>query len=90
MRDSDLLPKAFKVWLCSTVVSPMGVRINCMVADALRYTQEASFPRLIAESMRVRAPFRIQIVPSSNWIGRNPAKVEIWVRIPLELLFEIE
>jgi hypothetical protein len=59
MRDSDLLPKAFKLWLCSTVVSPMGVRINCMVADALGYTQEASFPRLIAESIRVRAPFRI-------------------------------
>lgn len=37
----------------------MGVRINCMVADALRYTQEASFPKLIAKSMRVRAPFWI-------------------------------
>ena len=31
-----------------------------MVADALRYTQEASFPKLIAKSMRVRAPFWIQ------------------------------
>ena len=27
----------------------MGVRINCMVADALRYTQEASSPRSICE-----------------------------------------
>ena len=59
MRDFDLLPKAFKYGCVSTVVRPMGVRINCMVADALRYTQEASFPKLIAKSMRVRAPFWI-------------------------------
>jgi hypothetical protein len=36
MRDFDLLPKAFKYGCVSTVVRPMGVRINCMVADALR------------------------------------------------------
>ena len=28
------------------------------------------------------------MVSSSNWIGRNPAKVEMWVRIPLRLLIE--
>ena len=74
MRDFDLLPKAFKYGCVSTVVRPMGVRINCMVADALRYTQEASFPKLIAKSMRVRAPLWIQ-----KWSHR-PTEEDTWLR----------
>ena len=45
-----------------------------MVADALRYTQEASFPKLIAKSMRVRAPFWIQ-----KWSHR-PTEEDTWLR----------
>jgi hypothetical protein len=66
MRDFDLLTKGIQIWLCSTVVRPMGVRINCMVADALEYTQEASFPKLIAKSMRVQAVLDTKMVSSSN------------------------
>ena len=69
----------------STDISPKGVRFDRMVADALRYTQEASSQDQFVKSMWVRAPLWIQMVPSSNWIGHRSTKPKMKVRILLEL-----